>query len=1127
METLSADFRDHLVKFQREGRFFSSSEPHFKEFLAQYRDNWNGIIHDLANYICVELLHIATAYEFDHLRLLEQTISRQDMMCLLLDAPETNRFVHRLLTTEQGKRHYQRVVRVDGYEKKGFGFLLSLQHLFKRWLALHGMWQTIPPSNAETALVQSDFNSEKAQVLQSLSHLHHIVIQNFSAIFDNLRVWISTLPNSSCDKDNFRLVINRLMNMQPQLCPFFLDSKVESMFACFDVDGNGSLDVIEIMHGFRTLLSRNQSSIADLAFRFADSSTETNQGPFSGSQNQKLDEDEFKKLIRTVCRDEPYVLQVILNKICLQEHPYFVSSVTQISAQQIEQLRFHPPLTLVRDFANPIQNLQHHQTLVDSLFEDQAGSLLLMGICRAVFHLRKQKSPHIDQHDFRQMFENNQLFGWMLRFWLLRGFLSEDHPQYLRLSGFAPPRDIQFSDNIEASEASARKPYQHLAWYFAAFNTQVDDLLAHLHSQYVEITGSPFGQINQSQFEKLISRIFTNLGIKDQIDLSNLFSLFDADQSGEISRKEIIDGFVQHFHRIETVFQKIVSHFERKMIQDPNMTSFCLKHKLSVAQFFQKLKDLFVTRSTSLSTEIDGPGFCALWKQVLVDLGIRSREDPRIDVEATHMFHVADTSGNGQIDFAELLYFVSEQCVDLLHKSAQEHQKITDLMLKAARYQEKHGTPQVLGSHTTLQFLEYAWNCFQVLAGTQKQDPVHFECSKQEFSHLWDELKHQLGFGDEDPLMHIDKVYNHIDTDGSGTISATEMIDGLIRHFLPIAEKSRSQSRAPQRSVAPSVSSVRAQSRSQASSASKPIKRPSITPGSPINSKVNAADVKLLSRVREEPWCRLAEEEFESIGEDLIGTDDFHSIVARLFEKKRIPIPSATSLDFMFSTFDTNGDHELSKAEFLCGMWRILAFADAAAASCDDHDDDEEEQGGLWEGDYLQYLRLAVVPVSENQMLNVDRLHQLFTQMLNLQISQQGEAWRPSGTLVNLFKRHQLILTGLSSLEDGPYDIDPEYQHIMKDIVQPGKTVDIDSMNEKISCCSFGLVCCLCTFASLVSSSFVRDTFHYSPMCQAFEMMFKSCHMNVEIDFARVCQTEFPVTHVMNCFFGEDCDSTR
>ena len=268
METLPADFRDHLVKFQREGRFFSSSEPHFKEFLAYYQDNWNVIVHDLANYICTELLNIATAYEFDHSRLIKQTISRQDMMCLLLDAPETNRFVHRLRTTEQGMRNFFRVVWPDdGLAKKGFGFMLSLQHLFKRWLALHGMWQPIPPSNAESTLVQSDFNSEKAQVMESLSHLHPIVIQNFSAIFDKLRDWIPSLPNSSCDKDNFRLVMNGLMTMVPQLCPIFLDSKVESMFACFDVDGNGSLDAIEIMHGFRTLLSRNQSSIADLAFR--------------------------------------------------------------------------------------------------------------------------------------------------------------------------------------------------------------------------------------------------------------------------------------------------------------------------------------------------------------------------------------------------------------------------------------------------------------------------------------------------------------------------------------------------------------------------------------------------------------------------------------------------------------------------------------------------------------------------------------------------------------------------------------------------------------------------------------------------------------------------------------------
>ena len=109
-------------------------------------------------------------------------------------------------------------------------------------------------------------------------------------------------------------VMIQLMNLQ--LCPNILATKVDSLFACFDVDGNGSLDAIEIMNGFRTLLSRNQSALADLAFRFADSSPETNRGPVSGAQNQKLDEDEFQKLISTMLRDEPYVLQVILNKIC-------------------------------------------------------------------------------------------------------------------------------------------------------------------------------------------------------------------------------------------------------------------------------------------------------------------------------------------------------------------------------------------------------------------------------------------------------------------------------------------------------------------------------------------------------------------------------------------------------------------------------------------------------------------------------------------------------------------------------------------------------------------------------------------------------------------------------------------
>jgi Ca2+-binding EF-hand superfamily protein len=1059
IDSLPADFRDHLVRFQREGRFFSSAEPNFKEFLVYYRSYWNDIIFDLSKYIAVELLNIATAYEFDHSRLIQQTISRQDMSCLLLDAPQTNRFVLRLPTTEHGRKNYQRVIRTDGSEQKGFGFLLSLQHLFKRWLHLHGMWQTVPPSNAETVLVQSDFQSEKAQVLATFQQfgMNSVLLQRFSSIFEEIRNVLSTLPNSSCDRDNFRQVMTQLMNLQ--LCPCILVSKVDSLYACFDVDGNGSLDAIEIMHGFRTLFSKNQSSIADLAFRFADSTTETHTGPFSGAQNQKLDEDEFKKLIMTVCRDEPYVLQVILSKLCLQELPFFGASVTQIPAQAIEALKFYPPLTSVRDFANPIPNMQHHQALAVALLEDpQAGPLLLGAICRAVLHNRKQKSPQIDQHDFRQIFETNQLFGWMLRFWLLRGFLTEEHPQYLRLSGLLPPREIQLSDNIEASEAKARLRHQHLAWYFSAFNTSVDDLLLHLQRQYHEITGSTSGQINQAQFEKLISSIFANLGVRDQVDYSTLFLTFDADQSGEISRKEIIDGFVQHFHRIESVFFKILIYFEQKMIQDQSMVSFCSKYNISVTQFLEKLKSLFVSRSTSLTNEIDCSGFCSLWKQLLIEFGIRQSGDPNIDIEASHMFHVADTSGNGNIDFAELLFFVSEQCVSLLQKSTQERKKIEDLLLKAAQYQDKHGTPQVLGEYSTQQFLLYAWACFQKLASTQKRDPVHFECSKQEFSQLWDELKHQLGFGDEDPSMHIDQVYPHIDRDNSGTISAVEMIDGLIRHFLPRAEASRSQSKAP--SVGGSATHGRTSVICRADargSGSRAPKRPSVTPGSPNSVRVNPADSKLLAIVREEPWYKLAHEEFESIGEETIDSSDFTAILTRMFEKKKVPIPSSQTLECMFTTFDTNGDSKLSKLEFLCGLWRVLAFADAAAAICDGEDD---EQGGEWEGDYMQYLRLAVVPYSQNTMLSVNRLHEMFSNMLAMQCTEHETKWRPSSTLRLLFERHKDILDGLEKID---YDIDEEHQHIMQVITQPGKTVDWESMQAKISSCSFGLVQ-FCTF---------------------------------------------------------------
>jgi Ca2+-binding EF-hand superfamily protein len=1014
----------------------------------------------LSTYIAVELLNIATAYELDHIQLLKKTISRQDMSCLLLDAPQTNRFVLRLPTTEYGKKNYQRVIRTDGSEQKGFGFLLSLQHLFKRWLHLHGMWQPILPSNAETVSVQSDFQSEKAQVLATFQQcgMNSVLIQRFSDIFEEIRKVIASFPNSSCDRDNFRHVMIQMMNLQ--LCPRILVSKVDSLFACFDLDGNGTLDATEIMHGFRTLFSKNQSAIADLAFRFADSAIETHAGPFSGAQNQKLNEEEFKKLILTVCRDEPYVLQVILSKLCLQELPFFDASVTQIPAQAIEALRFYLPLTSVRDFANPIADLQHHQALAVALLEDpQAGPVLLGAICRAVLLHRKRKSPELDQHDFRQIFETNQLFGWMLRFWLLRGFLTEEHPQFLRLSGLLPPREIQFSDNIEASEAKARLRHQHLAWYFSAFNTTVDDLLLHLQRQYLEITGSTSGQINQGQFEKLISSIFTNLGIRDQVDFSMLFMIFDADQSGEISRKEIIDGFVLHFHRIESVFNKILTYFEQKMIQDQSLISFCSKYNISVMQFLEKLKSLFVSRSTSLTSEIDCSAFCSLWKQLLIDFGIRRSEDPNIDVESSHMFHVADTSGNGNIDFAELMFFVSEQCVRLLQKSTQERQKIEDLLLKAAQHQDKHGTPQVLGEHTTQQFLSYAWACFQKLASTQKRDPVHFECSKQEFSQLWDELKHQLGFGDEEPSMHIDQVYPQIDIDNSGTISAVEMIDGLIRHFIPRAEASRSQSRAP--SSRGSVSQPRTSvvhSADARGSAIRAPKRPSATPGSPSSVRVNPADSKLLAKVREEPWCKMAQDEFDSIGEDSIDSGDFDAILTRMFEKKKLPIPSCHTLQCMFIIFDTNGDSKLSKMEFLCGLWRVLEFAEATAASSDDEDD---EQGGEWEGDYMQYLRLALVPFSLNAMLSVDRLHKMFNEMLTVQCTAQGALWRPSSTLVNLFQRHKLILDSLESID---YDIDEEHRHIMQVIAQPGKTIDWDSMQAKISSCSFGLVWGLCFF---------------------------------------------------------------
>lgn len=253
---------------------------------------------------------------------------------------------------------------------------------------------------------------------------------------------------------------------------------------------------------------------------------------------------------------------------------------------------------------------------------------------------------------------------------------------------------------------------------------------------------------------------------------------------------------------------------------------------------------------------------------------------------------------------------------------------------------------------------------------------------------------------------------------------------------------------------------------------------------------MNPADSKLLAIVREEPWYKLAHEEFESIGEETIDSSDFTAILTRMFEKKKVPIPSSQTLECMFTTFDTNGDSKLSKLEFLCGLWRVLAFADAAAAICDGEDD---EQGGEWEGDYMQYLRLAVVPYSQNTMLSVNRLHEMFSNMLAMQCTEHETKWRPSSTLRLLFERHKDILDGLEKID---YDIDEEHQHIMQVITQPGKTVDWESMQAKISSCSFGL---------------------------AFEMMFKGLgtkeEVNVEIPFAQVCASECPVTTVMDHFF--------
>ena len=132
----------------------------------------------------------------------------------------------------------------------------------------------------------------------------------------------------------------------------------------------------------------------------------------------------------------------------------------------------------------------------------------------------------------------------------------------------------------------------------------------------------------------------------------------------------------------------------------------------------------------------------------------------------------------------------------------------------------------------------------------------------------------------------------------------------------------------------------------------------------------------------------------------------------------------------------------------------------------------------------------------------------------------------PSSTLVSLFNRHQLILQGLAEFDNGePYEIDPEYQHLMTGILQPGKTINLESMNAKIASCSFGLVG-FCVFVPRLSFFCLSiDTFCPSCIFQAFEMMFKALDMNAEIDFARVCQSECPVTSVLKSFFGPDSDA--
>ena len=64
-------------------------------------------------------------------------------------------------------------------------------------------------------------------------------------------------------------------------------------------------------------------------------------------------------------------------------------------------------------------------------------------------------------------------------------------------------------------------------------------------------------------------------------------------------------------------------------------------------------------------------------------------------------------------------------------------------------------------------------------------------------------------------------------------------------------------------------------------------------------------------------------------------------------------------------------------------------------------------------------------------------------------------------------KRARQSVQTSQRLETMNYEIDEEHQHIMREISQPGKPVDLDSMNEKVSICSFGLVWFLCIFMSI------------------------------------------------------------